>query len=418
MILITRHLSTLFINYKTTLGNPNSRSSPIPLTALRKLDLVHNELNSLPREMGELRKLDCLYVQHNNIRELPCFTGCTALKEIHFANNFVTEIAGDFCENLPQLQVLDLRDNKIEKLPDEINMLQALMRLDLSNNSILTLPNSLCTLAHLVSLQLDGNPLRSIRRDVIQSGTTRILKTLRDRSGHVDSKAAGGGATIRGDESQFPDKYKMRKSRALSVGMKGLQDIPENVFEEAREAEVTVVDISKNQFKGLPQGLMKLNALLRELDASANRIAQIPSLIAQFDRVVYLNFAKNQLSDLPTEFALLAATLRELNLNNNSFEQIPVCVTKLANLEILLMGDNKIAEIDASEGEGLAQMKRLNTLDLSNNNIQLLPPLLGRMTQIRALEVNGNKFRQPRHQILAQGTESIMSYLRDRIPNA
>lgn len=383
--------------------------------ALKKLDLVHNELQSLPREMGELHKLDCLYVQHNNIRELPDFTGCASLKEIHFSNNFVAEIAGDFCENLPQLQVLDLRDNKIEKLPDEISMLQSLMRLDLSNNSILTLPVSLCTLAHLVSLQLDGNPLRSIRREIIQSGTTRILKTLRDRSGYVEPKA-GATMTFR-EEGVFPDKFKMRKSHSLAVALKGLSYIDDKVFEEARDAEVTVVDLSKNQFKSLPQGLWQLNSLLRELDASANQIPQIPSLIGQFDKVVYLNFAKNQLSDLPREFELLATTLRELNLNNNSFDKIPRCLFELPNLEILLLADNRIAEIDASE-RGLAKLRRLNTLDLNNNNIEQVPPLLGNMKQIRALELNGNKFRQPRHQILAKGTESIMSYLRDRIPNA
>lgn len=377
---------------------------------LKKLDLVHNELECLPKEMGELRKLDCLYVQHNNIRELPDFTGCAALKEIHFSNNFVTEIAGDFCENLPQLQVLDLRDNKIEALPDEINMLQSLMRLDLSNNSILTLPVSLCTLAHLTSLQLEGNPLRSIRRDIIQSGTTRILKTLRDRAGYVEAKAT---ATIR-DDGQFPDKYKMRKSHALALGLKGLSAIEEVVFLNAKEAEVTVVDLSKNKFQEMPEGLLQLKSMLRELDASSNQISTLSPLIGQFERMVYLNLAKNQLHDLPRELRLLT-TLRELNLNNNAFEVIPSCVTELVNLEILLMADNKIVEIDATEA-GLAKLKRLSTLDLANNNIENVPPILGNMKQIRALELNGNKFRQPRHQILAQGTESIMSYLRDRIP--
>lgn len=362
--------------------------------------------------MGELRKLECLYVQHNNIRELPDFTGCVALKEIHFSNNFVTEMSGDFCENLPQLKVLDLRDNKIETLPDEINMLQSLMRLDLSNNSILTIPNNLCTLAHLVSLQLDGNPLRSIRRDIIQSGTTRILKTLRDRAGFVDTP---NRATIK-EDSPFPDKYKMRRSRTLALGMKGLTeiDIEERVFEEALDSEVTVVDLSKNKFTSLPSGLIKLARQLRELDASANFVKDIPTTIGMFDKIVYLNFAKNQLSDLPQEFALLV-TLRELNLNNNSMERIPTAVSELANLEILLLADNRIADIDATE-TGLAKLKRLHTLDLANNNIEMVPPLLGNMLQIRALEINGNKFRQPRHQILAKGTESIMAYLRDRIP--
>jgi hypothetical protein len=38
--------------------------------------------------------------------------------------------------NLPQLSLLDLRDNRIEQLPDEIGLLQALERLDLTNNTL------------------------------------------------------------------------------------------------------------------------------------------------------------------------------------------------------------------------------------------------------------------------------------------
>lgn len=40
--------------------------------------------------MSELRKLECLYAQHNDITELPEFIGCDALREIHLSNNFIT----------------------------------------------------------------------------------------------------------------------------------------------------------------------------------------------------------------------------------------------------------------------------------------------------------------------------------------
>lgn len=53
-------------------------------------------------------------------------------------------------------------------------------------------------MAHLVSLQLEGNPIRSIRRDIIQCGTNRILKVLRDRSQQ--------------EQQQQHDSPKMRKS--------------------------------------------------------------------------------------------------------------------------------------------------------------------------------------------------------------
>jgi len=55
-------------------------------------------------------------------------------------------------------------------------------------------------------------------------------------------------------------------------------------------------------------------------------------------------------------------------------------------------------------------------LDLANNNIEQVPPILGNLTNITSLDLNGNPFRQPRQQILEKGTLTVMSYLRDRIP--
>ena len=88
------------------------------------------------------------------------------------------------------MKIFDLRDNKITQLPDEIALLQSLTRLDISNNSISNLPYSLSSLAHLVSLQVEGNPIKSIRRDILQCGTVRILKTLKDRSAGLEAAAA------------------------------------------------------------------------------------------------------------------------------------------------------------------------------------------------------------------------------------
>lgn len=85
----------------------------------------------------------------------------------------------------------------------------------------------------------------------------------------------------------------------------------------------------------------------------------------------------------------------------------------MESLEILLISDNQIMELNI---DGLKNLKRLATFDLTNNNINRVPPELGNLKQIRCLELKGNSFRQPRYAILEQGTETIMAYLRDRIP--
>lgn len=54
-----------------------------------KLDLMKNDLSQLPESMGDLRKMECIYLQHNDITDLPDLSGCDALKEIHISNNFI-----------------------------------------------------------------------------------------------------------------------------------------------------------------------------------------------------------------------------------------------------------------------------------------------------------------------------------------
>lgn len=376
---------------------------------------MHNELKFLPEYMGDLRKLEFLYAQHNDIDKMPDLEGCEHLQELHISNNFIKDISERIFEKLPNLKVLDLRDNKIERIPDEISMLQNLMRLDLSNNSINSLPTSLCTLAHLVSLQVEGNPIKSIRRDIIACGTQRILKTLSDRNkDREDEKKKVVHAINFPSDGQFPDKYQLKKTRSLALCGKALTDIPEQVFLDAVEAEITIIDLSKNKLKNIPNGLTLLSHKISELNLSGNHLNEIQPFISQFKNIKYLNLSCNHLENLPDEISLLL-TLREINIANNRLQKFPQCVYKLINLEIIIACDNKIESIDADE-QGLAALKRLATLDLSNNNLNHIPPTLGNMTQLINLSLHGNCFKSPRIQILEKGTASVLSYLRDRIP--
>ena len=154
---------------------------------------------------------------------------------------------------------------------------------------------------------------------------------------------------------------------------------------------------------------------LFELNLSHNKICkELPgSILQQGKHLQFLNFSNNQLSKLPTEIGMLA-NLREICLSFNKFDSIPNAIQGCEKLETLLLNDNQIKDIDV---EGLRKLTALAVLDLSNNDIQQVPPELGTLTQLRALQLEGNSFRVPRPQILVKGTQSIMSYLRDRIPS-
>jgi len=51
----------------------------------------------------------------------------------------VCTLNADALTSLVSLSVLDIRDNKLDKLPDEIGLCQTLERLDLTNNNLSTL---------------------------------------------------------------------------------------------------------------------------------------------------------------------------------------------------------------------------------------------------------------------------------------
>lgn len=393
---------------------------PLEMSFLRdlvSLDANRNQLVTLGDSLSDLTKLELLYIAHNQIRSFPNLKNCTHLKELHMGFNAVSSLSTEDFECIPNIHLIDLRDNKLKEVPNEIVNLQSLERFDVSNNDLNNLPFTLGTLPNLKLLLVEGNPIKSIRRDIIQRGTLGLLKYLRSRlteeelsslrdKGNVSPVPLSGSPPV-------PDKYAMKSSHVLNMTKKEVSVLPDEAVANAKEANVTGVDLSKNFFKEIPSNLKELMHNVYEFNMSANRLESCPSWLGLMaTNLQYLNLGNNRLSDLPAEFAH-CQQLRELTIPYNKFTQIPSCVYTLSKLETLIMEGNQVSEIVVDD---LSKLSRLAILDLQNNNVSHVPPELGLMTQLRALQLEGNGFRVPRAQILVQGTEAILSYLRDRIP--
>ena len=174
---------------------------------------------------------------------MPCLKNCQHLKEIYLGFNSIEELTDMDLEDMPNVKLLDLRENKIPVLPDEIINLQNLERLDISNNDLCklkfaiiphqnfsiaistflaTLPFTLGTLPHLKSLQVDGNPMKAIRRDIIARGTQGLLKYLKSRIDEDELSRLREKGQVSPVPSIFgsppiPDKFVMKSAQIMNL---------------------------------------------------------------------------------------------------------------------------------------------------------------------------------------------------------
>jgi Leucine-rich repeat (LRR) protein len=116
------------------------------LTRLRMLDLGHNRLTSIPPELGDLDLTDYLYLSDNQFTEVPEAIG-----------------------RLDRLTYLNLTDNRLTRLPESLGRMAALVELRLYNNRLRELP---ADLPPLEKLDLRWNKL---------DGEPEVLRRLRDQ---------------------------------------------------------------------------------------------------------------------------------------------------------------------------------------------------------------------------------------------
>ena len=82
-------------------------------------------------------------MRNNQLTSIPALTHCVNLKELHLGSNRITSLSPEQLDTILNVRMLDLRENKITKIPDEVHVLQLLERLDVSNNDLSALPFTL-----------------------------------------------------------------------------------------------------------------------------------------------------------------------------------------------------------------------------------------------------------------------------------
>jgi hypothetical protein len=127
---------------------------------LEVLDLSHNVLSCLPKDINRLAQLRIAFFSYNKFTSIPSFIGCENLTMLGFKGNQIEK----FDEDILPLTInwLILTDNKLSQLPRSIGKLDKLQKFPLAGNQIKRLPEEMAQCRNLELLRLSANEFEEI----------------------------------------------------------------------------------------------------------------------------------------------------------------------------------------------------------------------------------------------------------------
>ncbi|KAL6437667.1 hypothetical protein ACFW04_004219 [Cataglyphis niger] len=264
---------------------------------------------------------------------------------------------------------------------------QSLNKLILSKNNIVLLPiNELKNLKNLKTLDLSQNQLDNIHSDIFKN-----LNDLEDLN-YSHNLLKGFDISILNINSSL-SKFNLSHNQ-----INNLERSSENTTIKLKVLDVSHNNlINLNFLDGLPQ--------LKYLDLSFNKLITLPTkslFYLQHLKILYINnnhLLNLNLQNLPLSLLELYAennfinylllqksSIRILNVQNNRIPDISKNLTLLEGLKDLNINGNSLSEFPD------VFLKNLETLDLSFNNLTMIPETIStkNFPNLRILKVNGN----------------------------
>jgi hypothetical protein len=195
--------------------------------------------------------------------------------------------------------------------------------------------------------------------------------------------------------------------RRLDLKNQNMLEIPKGIF---RMKNIYYLNLNNNQIKEFPSKINQLK-YLKTLNLSNNNIADIPDEIIEIHYLESLNISHNKLSTLPAavlnmKFLITLnfsynnissvykdnslRKLEYLNLSNNEIREIPKSFGLMKKLKVLDLSDNKIQIIPAE----ITNLNKLEELKLENNQLTCMPKQISKLNKLKLLKLNGNKLSE------------------------
>ena len=293
------------------------------LTKLEQLFIANSEISSLPDEMANL--ISCTDVEIYNCPKMTSFPLAVAnmpeLITLNIANNrqwssdevlkgLKALAAGPSAE---KLQLLYLNQNNLEIIPKEIKKMKKLGLLDFASNKIHTIEEAWGKDIKPVQLYLDHNKLSSFPVD--ENGVFCYMEDAETFS------------VKNNNFTEFPNIFDAESMFALGsvdFSYNHISSFPDNF----RGIFVKTLTIANNpEFTTYPIELAKSNSRIMNINFRGCNISSIPEGSFTYENAIQLSsfdFSYNDLSDLPWEMhAGNLPYLYGVELSYNKFSSFP-----------------------------------------------------------------------------------------------
>lgn len=366
------------------------------LLSLSMINLSDNHINSLPPELfNEARNVQQIYLQNNSINVLApgIFTELTQLLVLDLSHNELTSdwvnagtlkrlkrliyldvsynqldrLEVGLFQDVPQLEILKLQDNRIEHIGRTLSGLTHLHTLVLSNNHLHTIdehafttiteiqvlsldynrisiidPNALRNCTKLQDLHLNGNKLERVPDALL---AVPLLKTL----------DLGENLITDLTNASFMGMYQMF---GLRLTENNIEVIQSDIFK--RMVALQILNLSRNRIKRIDTDAFENNTNLQAIRLDGNYLREMAGLFVNLPNLVWLNISDNQLEVF--DYAVLPKGLKWLDIHANKITELGNYfeIESQLSLSTLDASSNQLTEIAASAIPNSVEVVYLN----------------------------------------------------------
>jgi Leucine-rich repeat (LRR) protein len=447
---------------------PDAVVSGMPLIEILRLD--SNQIAELPSTVRDWSRLRALSICYNNLAEIPVQTAAwTCLRVLRLSHNRLTSVT-PACGKWKLVQVIDVAFNRLDVLPPELSGCSSITRLDASGNALKAFPIGVISSPTLKYLLLHSNLITSLPDTVI---TITSLKVLTVHNNQILSPPAA----IVQQGLSYIKKYmdtltQAAKKQDITLDSLSIEFIPDEIW-LPKYSSITRLSMKYNRFQTLSPGTVSEDPELQHsnpasyaasqvalkglslspmphltfLDVSSNSLAHLPHDLTMLSQLKILDVSYNNLVVLQPEFGRLLQ-LQKVNTRHNPWRSPPdpviymdaprltaylrdvlsaahsrafsACslnivffppeICKYGELETLDLGNNIMSVIDPIVGNltglthlslqqnkicavpwELGRLMRLRSLDISRNVLSELPPVLNAITSLKKLDCSNNQ---------------------------